>query len=1027
VHGENKGSLMLIALACLFAPWTFAARSFSRAASLADSLYPAMAKPWTSKGLTPVSLTFDKKLGNLVLAENGKAKVKIVTVDTGGWHYPDIAKLLKKYLDKCTGASFEIVTDTVPAGRHIFVGPVNEPTVKKVFAQSQKLKLDGFQIVSFEKGIILAGRDCVSPYTLKPPKRLSMYSQELSRGTVNAAVDFLERFVGMRWYHWGELGECAPDFTKRTLSIPPVIYEDAPVFYHRRSTYGNLPTPYGQDAKYMPEKYRVGYRDRVVWRSALMRASAVHMCVANHTDTKWHLVFPNKPNMFALRKDGTRMMGKKGPHSSQRCYSDEEGFQAHINAIDAWYKNQKDWRLFGYSHMVPNKKYILWLPNDGFPGCYCDKCYPLIDWDAPVGERQTRLIWGYIDRLCAEAKKRWPDKTVSTLLYGGWKKIPTNRKLPDNLLLCKVWNDIIEPFMKEERYWKQNMDEIDLINKYSKERMLIWSHYPHKPYQITFEPMPVNAPHILKKIYSENRDKIGGVVLNGGYLSVAQNGQALYLYYKLLWNPDFDVDAELEEFCRLQFGPAAGEMEKFFSLGINRWEKTKWSYLPAGRYQVVQRLPRQLYWKETYPIEIRALMQQYLKNAVAKTSPGSLYRVKAQYYHDAHKPFFELGKLKDNITRPTFRCPKAKTRIVVDGDLKEWKGMDPLLMKDNMTGKEVKVKTEIFTAYDGHKFYVAGKVHEPGKQVLAPKRLPRDGELYSYDSIEIYFCSDQKGFDEAGVAKMDQYHQFVINSRGSLYDGYKDTSVRTTNSKVDFDIEYKVKPMGNGFQFEMAFPYKAIHALTPKPGDFWYINFYRNRPRDDGSPRYHAFAPTKSAFSNVSRFAVMKFPKKPRLLYDFKSHKPKFTVWKESSPSAVCTHEIKNGIAYLKVRYPKTATKKGRVSFSISGIGVKLEGPILSYYRFRYRGHGLDSITFHLRSKDWTQQNVEFRPMHRPEKEVDVKEWETVVGDRVYSYATGKPTYPEYPNDINTIGIGLDMLPDADIVIELDEIRVVDK
>jgi hypothetical protein len=292
-----------------------------------------MAEPWTSKGLTPVSVTIKKEIGDLVVSENGAAQVKIVTVNTSDWHYPEIAKLLKTYLDKCTGASFEIVTGIVPPGKHIFIGPVNEPTVKKVFAQSQKLKLDGFQIVSFKKGIILSGRDCLSPYASKPPKRLSIYTQNISRGTLFAVVDLLERFLGMRWYHWGELGECAPDFTRKPLRIPPVVYQDAPVFYHRRSTYGNLPKPLGQDAKYMPKKYRVALRDRVLWRSPLMRASSVHMNVANHTDTRWHEVFPDKPHMFALRKDGSRMMGKKGPHSSQRCYSDEEGFKEHIKAI----------------------------------------------------------------------------------------------------------------------------------------------------------------------------------------------------------------------------------------------------------------------------------------------------------------------------------------------------------------------------------------------------------------------------------------------------------------------------------------------------------------------------------------------------------------------------------------------------------------------------------------------------------------------------------------------------------------------
>ena len=127
------------------------------------------------------------------------------------------------------------------------------------------------------------------------------------------------------------------------------------------------------------------------------------------------------------------------------------------------------------------------------------------------------------------------------------------------------------------------------------------------------------------------------------------------------------------------------------------------------------------------------------------------------------------------------------------------------------------------------------------------------------------------------------------------------------------------------------------------------------------------------------------------------------------------------------MQYPETATGDGQVAFSISGIGQALDRPIRTHYTFRYRGLGVDTITFHLRSEDWTQQNVEYKPLHAPTEKVDVKEWKTVVGDRVYSYATGKPEYPEYPSDIDTISVGLKMLPGADVVIELDEIRVVGK
>ena len=675
--------------------------------------------------------------------------------------------------------------------------------------------------------------------------------------------------------------------------------------------------------------------------------------------------------------------------------------------------------------MVPNKKYIMWLPNDGFPGCYCKNCSKLIDWDAPRTQRHERLLWGYVKRLCADVQKRWPGKTVSTLLYGGINRVPPDIELPKNLLLCKVWNSAIEPLMKEEKYWKMNMREVDQVNKFSNERMLIWSHYPIKPYDVTKEPMPANAPHVLQRIYQENRDKIGGVVLNGGYLSVAQNGQTLYLYYKILWNPDIDVDAQLAEFCRLQFGPGGDDMLTFFTCGINRWEKTKWSYLPDGeRRQVIRAIPSQLYWEETYPPAARKQMQQHLEDAVAKTQIGSMYNVKATYYRDAHKPFFKLGVFKDNFSRPTFTCPKTTRPIKIDGDLTEWKGAKPLILKNNVTGEPVKVKTEIYTAFDGKTFYVAGRVHEPDQAVLPPKPVARDSHICDYDSVEIFFCSDQEGFEEASIAKTNQYHQFMINARGELLDGYKSTKDRSSEKKVNFDIQYKVKPMGNGFQFEMAFPYKAIHTLIPKPGDHWFVNFYRNRPRKDGSPRNHAYAPTTLAFNDTAKFALMKFPGNSLLNYDFENKKMKFGVWQKRSPAAKCTQEIKNGTARLRVTYPKTEKANARIVFTISGIGMKVDKPIQTSYTFRYRGKGLKSLQFSLSSKNHSTQVVKFSPLHTPEKKVDVKKWKTLMGDRVYRYIKSKKTYLKFPPDIHKMTVGMELIPGTDVVIELDEIRV---
>jgi len=48
-------------------------------------------------------------------------------------------------------------------------------------------------------------------------------------------------------------------------------------------------------------------------------------------------------------------------------------------------------------------------------------------------------------------------------------------------------------------------------------------------------------------------------------------------------------------------------------------------------------------------------------------------------------------------------------------------------------------------------------------------------------------------------------------------------------------------------------------------------------------------------------------------------------------------------------------------------------------------------------------------------------------GDKVWRYDDGRRSSPAYPSDINVISVGLELVPGADVVVEVDEIRVDEK
>ena len=74
-----------------------------------------------------------------------------------------------------------------------------------------------------------------------------------------------------------------------------------------------------------------------------------------------------------------------------------------------------------------------------------------------------------------------------------------------------------------------------------------------------------------------------------------------YVFAKLMWNMDTDVDALLEEHYRLMFGAAAGEIKAYFEALEDRWMHGMTGYeaaaptnLGPGTYNMP---PKDVQWK----------------------------------------------------------------------------------------------------------------------------------------------------------------------------------------------------------------------------------------------------------------------------------------------------------------------------------------------------------------------------------------------------------------------------------------------
>ena len=460
-------------------------------------------------GLMPVKMKPIKGLAPLVIAEAGVARTVIVPA-TNMPYYREVAEFLADYLHRATGAGFTIATKPPQEDEAIFVGPVERPGTEKILERARALAPERFIVERIPGGVILVGNDSYRSIDVGKPLTIKtvpfVFGMSFcSKGTYFAAVDFLERFVGVRWYFLGPLGTCVPDVKGKTLSLPSVTYEDGPVFPCRDAWGIALDLKAAEECGIDVKTYKIYYAlcEMREWgnRNGIMRPAR-----AQHTDCCWHKFYAkDHPEYFALRADGTRMIGKGGPEwfsaldTSQRCYTSEAGFQQHLRNIEQYLATGEGAELFTdrLGECLPNKDYIYWAPNDGFAGCECPGCKALIDKNAPPDKTKSRLMWSYVAKLGNAIKAKWPEKKLCVFgAYFDDATIPDDIKLPDNIIVHLTLAGVPDCYMKEPTYRQYNQELLDYFYAKTGHKVSLWL-YPDLPYELMMVPYPYRAPRLI--------------------------------------------------------------------------------------------------------------------------------------------------------------------------------------------------------------------------------------------------------------------------------------------------------------------------------------------------------------------------------------------------------------------------------------------------------------------------------------------------------------------------------------------------
>ena len=747
--------------------------------ALSTVLLLLSACPAFGDDLNPVTLKKAPRHPAVVLVEKGQGKATICVM--GGKDDRVLAQAVQE-LQECieisTGAKLPIVQDKIqpPA---IVIGNCDGATAEGL--DGSKMPVEGFAIRTAKDHVFIVGQD--GP--------IGKDTHAASTGTAWGIFEFLERFVGVRWY-WPTERNGRSTLKASGLTVKPVWLEDAPVFRKREiwPPVANSWNGTGQPLTPLHTRLRAGNS----WPISLVVHSPNWAGVKEYAE--------QRPECFQLGSDGSR-------NFQMLCYGNPKTLETYLENIALHFDQGKK------ANMGINGDAITVSPNDASIACYCKDCRKL--WDERGGQYGTasRILATFVDRLAREVKTRWPDKTIIFLPYLNYTTAPDGFKFPGNVevQLCGMPG---MAYYKEPSVAEAEQANVDKWVAITGRKIQNW-HYSCWPEDKT--KAPYQYPHVIKQYYQRNRDKVVGSFINGDGDHFPRQHISLYCWMKVLWNPDFDVDAAMEEFCGRMFGRAASTMRQLLKLQTDGWEKSRW---PTGVLS-----PKAIY-ELSYPRKTVLRMKELLERARSRASSDPLALQLIEYYAT---PFPALFEEFETVTEGKGARPLIAQKVgenpTIDGKLDDavWKQAPEVSFVKSDGKKEIEPKyaTRLKAVWTMDGVTFGFWMAEPSPQTLVQTVKSRDESMAWWnDCVEIFL--DVTGKNQGA------YYQWIANPHGVIYDGKgEDTSWNPEGAKAKAFIG------ADFWSVEVYIPYAIFpEALKPGTNVAWYGQFTRHRLSDQG-------------------------------------------------------------------------------------------------------------------------------------------------------------------------------------------------
>lgn len=785
------------------------------------------------------------------IVEKGQPRAEIVIAEHPARTVRLAAADLQGYVQKMSGARLPIVTQPNGNAIKLYVG--RSPYTDRLGITAEGLKYGAYRLVSGDDWMIFLGDDTeFIPREPWPRSNASIASGELQkawealaggpwgvpnttmwkdrhkipasvglpdavpqpgkneyfevwaydeRGSYNAVCGFLHK-LGVRWLLPGELGEIAP----RMDSIPlPKIDETVRPDFEIRQFSFHGPWEWTQWAMRLGARYPYGLQT-AHGMSRLARPE----------------IFATHPEWFAMYGGQRRF----DPESKNNhfCYSNEELFRETVRYVRA----QFDVYDFEGVSVMPPDAYI--------SICQCPLCEGEADPDRGPRGVLSNHVWDFVNRVAKEVARTHPDKLIYCCAYGTYSLPPANiDKLEPNVQVLIVGG----------RRPKSGVAQQAEIRAFRES----WLPKTDRPIMI-FENYPLTnrgwyLPCFMARTIGQSINETKGIS-RGEEIWICPHQQfdgaaafdAFQVYFtaRMYWGgKEQDIEALLDEYCRLLYGPAAVQMKAFFDYCELHWQDME---TDKAKADTALRLFEEAKAKlDPSSIESRrlALLDKFLDGL----------RTKARL----------LGQKRGAV--PKLRLVGEAKGIVIDGHLDEpfWKTINPGSvgrLRELQTGRPPALGATVMAGWYENNLYLSIRCQEvPGDKPNITANRHDDPAIWYGDVVEILLETN-----------MHSYYQIAVNPAGVVADLDRGMS---KDSALSWDSKAEVATQISDDQWTVEIrtpvtddendPLHLVVGRQPTESLPWHINVCRQRVRDNGV-EHSAFSPTgTSRFHDLLSFA----------------------------------------------------------------------------------------------------------------------------------------------------------------------------